>query len=131
MFSPCLWPLSRDEVKTRLTLQIATHPSLSGTQLAFGTEWREEHQPRVITEFSWFWEFVQGEKQRSELQPPCQHSRGIPSFLLTLSDLEDQSVCMVKQKGPSYISPGETVISAANCKNPGIFFGNFPSGGYD
>lgn len=85
-------------MKTALTLQIIAHPSLSvdgwDTKLALWAELREEHEPRVITELSWIRESVQGEKQRRGLWPPCQHSPGIPSLLLTLSDLNNQSECL-------------------------------------
>lgn len=106
-------------MKTALTLQIIAHPSLSvdgwDTKLALWAELREEHEPRVITELSWIRESVQGEKQRRGLWPPCQHSPGILSLLLTLSDLNNQSECLHGEaKAPSHTSPGEIAISVTS-----------------
>lgn len=132
MFSPCLWGLSRDKVKTSLTLQIIARPSLSmdcqDTKPAFGAAWREECGPRVISEFSWLRESVQGEKQRGESQPPGQHSGRIPSIILTLSNLEDHRVSAGRSRKP-HLTPTleKWPFLRPVCKNPGNFFGNFPS----
>lgn len=97
MFPPCLWKPSRDKVKTGLILQTIACPSRSvdgwDTKLALWAELREEREPRVITEFSWIRESVQGEKQGGE---GCGRPANIPQAfcLLTLSTLNNQTECL-------------------------------------
>lgn len=128
-FSPCVWELSRDTVKTSLTLQKIAQPSLSTAQRQLlGQNWGKSMNPEssLSSPGSRSSSRVRSREERAGASPPTFPRHSI--FPLNSFKLGEPQVSAWQSKKARPISTLKKLLFLCPIyKNTGIFFGNFPS----